>query len=178
MPKSDPNAKLFTKIGTNRKQLKKKPMKTAVKIMAALALAGLMFTGCSKSGKQKVPAHDARLENVVWRLTELNGNEVNRPGKYEVTFGADNRVAGIGECNRFFGSYQRTNNSGGITIGPVGSTMILCPDDNYENEFFRMFEDIRLYQFSEDRLFLFAGNEMRARAIFVDSGKTPVTGVE
>lgn len=135
------------------------------------------MAGCSSSRRQQAAVQaDANLENVVWRLTQLDGKEVDKADKYEVTFFSGNRIAGIGECNRFFGPYQVLNGNGGIKIGPVASTMMACLDPNVEGEFFQMFENVRLYQFSGNQLYLFVGNEVNARAVFVATDKTPVTG--
>ena len=82
--------------------------------------------------------------------------------QYELSFLADGRVAGIGEFKRFFGPYQVVNANGGIKIGPVASTMMACLDPNIETEFFRMFENVHLYQLDEKNLYLFVDNKIKA----------------
>ncbi len=96
---------------------------------------------------------------IWWSST---ANRSTPPDKYELSFLADGRVAGIGECNRFFGPYQVVNANGGIKIGPVASTMMACLDPNIETEFFRMFENVHLYQLDEKNLYLFVDNKIKA----------------
>lgn len=141
--------------------------------MAVAAVAALVLTGCNKSGKQKSTAQDdTRLENVVWQVIQLNGTDLSKADKYEVTFAAG-RANGIGECNRFFGPYELKNTAGTIKMGPMASTMMACLGENREAEFLKMFESVTTYQFDGNKLYLFAGSAPKAVAIFVDSGKTP-----
>lgn len=50
-----------------------------------------------------------------------------------VAFGVDGRITGNGGCNRFFGRYEITG-TGALTIGPLASTKMLCPDQQMETE--------------------------------------------
>ena len=80
---------------------------------------------------------DERIENQRWELVELNGRPIERPasrdGPYLELDSAQQRVAGIASCNRFFGSYELAA-GGRIRFGPdMGSTMMACPE--LEREF-------------------------------------------
>lgn len=150
-------------------------MKNVIKLLAVAGLLGIVLTGCNKAGKQKSAAagNDARLENVVWQLIQLNGTELSKPDKYEVTFAAG-RATGIGECNRFFGPYELLSNPGTIKMGNMASTMMACLGEHRESEFLNMFGEVNTYQFDGNKLYFFTGSQPKAVAIFVDSGKTPV----
>ena len=54
-------------------------------------------------------------------------------GTTEFTFLGDGRFAGATGCNRFFGQFI-TQPDGTIEAGPVGVTMMMCPDDVMEQE--------------------------------------------
>lgn len=137
-------------------------MKRNLFITATLLLAGLMLTGCCQKCRKSREAATRPIQNVVWHLTQFNGEEVNRPDRYELTFGVDGNITGIGECNRFFGGYEVKDAAGSIKIGPVASTMMACPDMDLETEFFRMFDSVHLYQLDEKNLYLFVDNKIVA----------------
>lgn len=134
-------------------------MKRTITIAAVALLAGILLTGCCQKCRE---AATRPIQGTVWHLVEFDGKPVDAPDKYELSFLADGRVAGIGECNRFFGPYQVVNANGGIKIGPVASTMMACLDPNIETEFFRMFENVHLYQLDEKNLYLFVDNKIKA----------------
>jgi heat shock protein HslJ len=43
-----------------------------------------------------------------------------------VTFGEDGRFSGSTGCNNFFGQFAEVD--AGVVSGPIGSTMMMCPD--------------------------------------------------
>ena len=43
-----------------------------------------------------------------------------------VTFGDDGRYSGSTGCNNFFGQFSEAGD--GVVSGPIGSTMMMCPD--------------------------------------------------
>ena len=137
-------------------------MKRTIIIAAVALLAGALLTGCCQKCRKSREAAARPIQGIVWHLVEFDGKAVDAPDKYELSFLADGRVAGIGECNRFFGSYQVTNANGGIKIGPVGSTMMACLDPNIETEFFRMFENVHLYHLDDQHPYLFVENKIKA----------------
>lgn len=137
-------------------------MKRTITIAAVALLAGILLTGCCQKCRKSREAATRPIQGTVWHLVEFDGKPVDAPDKYELSFLTDGRVAGIGECNRFFGPYQVVNANGGIKIGPVASTMMACLDPNIETEFFRMFENVHLYQLDEKNLYLFVDNKIKA----------------
>ena len=49
-------------------------------------------------------------------------------GVPEFVFLGEGRFAGSTGCNRFFGQFDERPD-GPVTAGPIGSTMMMCPDD-------------------------------------------------
>lgn len=137
-------------------------MKRTILIAAAMLVAGTALAGCCNKCRKAREAAEKPLQGVVWHLVRFDGQAVDAPGRYEVSFLADGNVAGIGECNRFFGTYQVLDAGGSIKFGPFGMMRMACPNDTFESEFVRIFEDVHLYQFDDKYLYLFVGNKVRA----------------
>ena len=137
-------------------------MKRTLILSALVLLAGVLLTGCCQKCRKSREAATRPIQNVVWHLTQFDGQAVDRPDRYELTFGADGTVTGVGECNRFFGPYEVKDAGGSIKIGPVASTMMACPDMDFETEFFRMLDAVHLYQLDESHLYLFVNNKIMA----------------
>lgn len=77
-----------------------------------------------------------QLNGSAWKVTSFNNNRqavIGVMGESDITlvFGAE-EVSGSSGCNRFWGSY--TADGGSITIGPVASTRMACPEDLMEQE--------------------------------------------
>jgi heat shock protein HslJ len=104
------------------------------------------------------------LAGSEWRPAQLGKHAVVDTASRFVRFEAEGRVAGHGGCNRFFGSYQVTDDR--ISIRPLGATRMACagPDMNLETAFFQALEQAR--GFSRDG----------ARLVFTDeSGNAAAT---
>lgn len=143
-------------------------MKKTIIITAIALFAGILLTGCCQKCRKNKLASMRPIQGTVWQLTELDGEKVNAVDNYEITFLADGRVVGIGECNRFFGKYEIFSEAGSIKISPVGSTMMACPNMELETQFFRQLEKIHLYQFEADNLYMFIDNKIAAKFIPTD----------
>jgi copper homeostasis protein (lipoprotein) len=76
------------------------------------------------------PLSTASLVNTYWKLMRLGVAGVTvGEGRREPHFIlqiAEQRVAGSGGCNRFFGSYALDGDR--LTFGPLGGTTMACPD--------------------------------------------------
>ena len=80
----------------------------------------------------------AQLEGAVWRLKQLPGPQaaalaqLKRPVTLRLESG---RLTGFAGCNNFSGSYQLAGDR--LTIGPVASTQMACPEpgSSIENAF-------------------------------------------
>ena len=71
------------------------------------------------------------LAGTGWQLIALAGEAVSE--NITLSFGADGRLSGNGGCNSYSGPY--TTAAGALTIGPLLSTRIACPDSS-ENAYF------------------------------------------
>ena len=142
-------------------------MKT-IKLIVIASLIGLLAGSCCyRCNYQK--RHAPQLQGVVWKLIQFDKKDVVAENQYEISFLKSGRVAGVGACNRFFGPYEILNNNGGLTIGPVASTLMACPGENIEAEYFRMLEEARLYQIDGINLYMFVNDKVKA--VFVATDK-------
>ena len=95
----------------------------------------------------------------------LAGSEWGFTGKDTpfVRFEADQKIAGHGGCNRFFGRY-RPGSDGAIRIGPLAATKKHCGDAvmRAETAFLGALEAARRYQRKNHRLQMFdaVGSEL------------------
>jgi heat shock protein HslJ len=88
----------------------------------------------------------AILAGKEWRLVRLAQDEP-APDQPEVTLTfEDGKFAGTSGCNRYF-TDVREKAPGSIELGPVGSTMMMCPDDAMELEqaFLQRFQAVGQY---------------------------------
>ena len=101
-------------------------MKILLKIAALAAVAALAAGCCSCRSYQK--KNRRPLIGTEWQLIQLGGKAVKpEEGKFTLTFLAEeNRIAGVGACNRIMGKYEATE-KGVLKIGPLASTMMACP---------------------------------------------------
>ncbi len=79
----------------------------------------------------KVAAPPPGLGGTKWDVVNLNNGKqavvsVLEGPKLTLAFGADNRVGGNSGCNTFSGTYE--SGDGKLTIGPLASTMMACPE--------------------------------------------------
>jgi heat shock protein HslJ len=72
------------------------------------------------------------LTGISWRLTSLNGQAVLPDTFINAEFDDGGNVGGTNGCNRYSGPYQAGSSS--ISIGPLMSTMMACPDMVMEQE--------------------------------------------
>ena len=73
----------------------------------------------------------SHLEGSVWTIRSVRADEQMVPVEAgfrpaTVTFGDEGRFSGSTGCNNFFGQFAEVD--GGVVCGPIGSTMMMCPD--------------------------------------------------
>lgn len=82
--------------------------------------------------------------------------------KFTLTFLAEeNRIAGVGACNRIMGKYEATE-KGALKIGPLASTMMACPGMEQEDAFTKALESTTHYDMDGPMLLLLSDGELRA----------------
>jgi len=100
----------------------------------AFAVLEILSTGLP------VPAEAAdRLAGSEWGMTGKD--------KPFVQFGSEGKLAGNAGCNNFFGGYE-ISADGSITIGPLGSTKMACPEPEMaqEFEFLSMLQGVKRFE--------------------------------
>ena len=129
-------------------------------VVAALAFSLASCCACRKS-KSNVP-----LLGTEWKLSQLNGANISSD-KYTVMFHAEGRVSGVGDCNRFAGTFTRgagsNSTSGSLSMGSdLVSTRMMCLNQEQEDKFLGMFRTIDSYNIDGDRLMLIKGGDVLA----------------
>ena len=104
---------------------------------------------------------DAAILTTPW--DELDGKTIQpEEGKFTVTLLADdNRITGVGACNRLMGKYETTE-KGALKIGPLASTMMACPGMEQENAFAKALESTTHYDMDGPMLLLLSDGELKA----------------
>ena len=81
------------------------------------------------------------------------------PSRYTLTFNEDGTISAQLDCNRGMGGF--TQDGPMLTVGPVASTMMACPDDSQAFEFGRDLDAVVSFVLQDGNLHL---------ALFADSG--------
>jgi heat shock protein HslJ len=134
-----------------------------------LAVAGAGAVSCCSvcRGARVIP-----VSGTEWALIELNDRVVDRGDgeRLTLTLGEDGRVAGMGDCNRFFGTYS-FDADGRFSVSGLGSTRAMCPDRALEDDYFRALGAAASFRVDGDFLLL-AGADGRLIASFRKNFKT------
>lgn len=141
---------------------KMKAMKS--KLFLGLCAAALLFTGCCRCRSyQKRTGRP--LVGTEWKLVQLEGRPVagEQEDSFTLLFSETGSVSGAGACNRLTGSYT-VDESRALKIGPLGSTRMMCRDDQLEQQYFRMLDGVTHYDMDGPMLMLL--NEGSLVAVF------------
>ncbi len=117
-----------------------------------IMLSGLLLLssccGCRKGPRVVV-------EGSSWTLNEIGGTVVDNPDRehYTLTLGGDLRYSGVGDCNRFSGTFQ-LKEGGAIRFSPVVATRMGCPDGVREAAYFDLFDRTTHYEIDREFLIL------------------------
>lgn len=136
-------------------------MKILIKI-AAIAVVAALAAGCchcrSYQKKNRKP-----LVATEWQLVQLGGKNIQpEEGKYNLSFLAEeNRIAGVGACNRLMGSYT-LGEKGALKIGPLASTRMACPGMEIEMEYAKAIESTTHYEMDGPMLMLLSNGDLKA----------------
>src|SRR5688572_14827316 len=90
---------------------------------------GNMVTG-ELANKYILNKHTSSIVEKYWKLIEINGQPYNSSGNLKrephlMMKAIDNRIAGNGSCNSFFGSYEISSDTR-ISFSKIGATKMAC----------------------------------------------------
>lgn len=124
-----------------------------IALLLALPAAGCAMgspDGPVAAGQAAAPG----FEDAAWRLAEMDGKTVPAgPREAYLHFdSASGRVSGSSGCNRIAGPYRRDGS--GLTLGPLASTRMACPDGAAEARFLAALERTAGYRQDGRRLTL------------------------
>lgn len=98
----------------------------------------------------------SELLNTRWKLTQLNGADLNTGEKERephIIFNADNRISGADGCNNIMGTYTKEGDKLGLS--KIASTMMACAEGGeHANEFKQSLEKIATYSVDGEQLTL------------------------
>jgi heat shock protein HslJ len=137
-------------------------MKT-VRLLAVVGLSILITACCGcRRNKSAIP-----LTDVEWRTVQLYGEGIAAADNYRMTLAGDGKISGIGDCNRFTGTFTQkpgsNQTSGTLSVGgDLVSTRRMCPDQARENQFLKMLREVDSWNIDGERLMLIRGGDVLA----------------
>ncbi|MFC4701237.1 META domain-containing protein [Glaciecola siphonariae] len=146
--------------------------KKSIQVLFALSV----IIGIGACGQAKPPAttqghgNAETLIDTYWELTALNGSTVTEDvmatkNAHIIFNEQEKRVTGSGGCNRFFGSYEHTED-GSLNIGEIGATKMMCPPGTVDEQaYFSVLSKVNRYTIQGNMLQL-AGDDAQIIASF------------
>ena len=130
-------------------------------IFAARVCAMFLVVGCCAC--RSVQKNAKPLKGTEWHLVQLGGTEMELAADtFTIVIAEDNSLAGIAACNHLLGQVVLAENQA-ISFGQVGSTMMLCPEnDELEAKFIAMLGGITHYDIDADKLILMQDGVIKA----------------
>lgn len=135
--------------------------------IVVLAMAGAAILSLSSCGSSKAAGGNSKdsIESAQWKLESMNGeqNKAFAEGdSFTLEFlPTESRIAGVGACNRFFGTYGLAAKDG-IDIKMGGATMMACPNLNLEQPYFNMLDGADKYKIEAGKLLLYTKDKVVA----------------
>ena len=126
-------------------------------IIALVALWVVACCPCRFSRKNARP-----LVGTEWHLVQLRGNDVSFDAQsFNINFGDNGTLTGIGACNRFTAPYT-TGENRTIDINTIASTRRYCPNIEAEQMMFGELDYAAHYEIDGPMLLLLKDGEIRA----------------
>lgn len=121
-------------------------------------VSSLLFSACNtKNIEEKNIVEKVVLENNKFQALELNNITVKNGEKVAfISFESDSKIHGNLGCNNFFGSYKVNKNE--LTLGQVGSTMMMCQNMDTERNFLDVLQNTKTYKLENNILELYNQN--------------------
>lgn len=131
-----------------------------------LDVKGAAADASTKKWVLKKIVHMKKVENTasfkfLWMIS--NGEKISLGGTkaFLQINEAEGRINGNATCNNFFGkaTWQAAEkNSGSVSFGPLGSTMMACADMRKETALLALLETVNAYEFVGNKLLLRQNN--------------------
>lgn len=117
-------------------------------------LLGLMSLAACSTPSSQAPAS---LADSSWTLVAYRpaaGAEIRpaRSDQYQLQFQADGRLLAQIDCNRGSGSWQSTDPQGGLRLGPLALTRMMCPPGPLTSQLPAAMETIQSYRLVDGQL--------------------------
>lgn len=130
---------------------------------AFLIICILLFTACAPAKGPAVVATEKSISGINWYLKKIYMPEATLDIANQNAFikldAAKNSAGGKGGCNSYGSSY--TVNGQQITFKNIFSTKMFCEKfQAQEDVYFRQLEKVNRYDVKDDKLLLYAGNEL------------------
>lgn len=90
-------------------------------VVLALAV-GLGVAGCASAPPAATGSTTLFLAKTNWVAEDINKTRV--VSRVTLSFSGDDKIAGSGGCNKYFGAYREADKN--LTISNVGSTKMAC----------------------------------------------------
>lgn len=129
------------------------------RILLITIIAALISSCCPCKKYQK--KYGKPLVQTNWVLIQLEGRAFAANGNYSLVFDSENKVSGVGDCNKIMGGYTE-DNTGAMKFSQMSATRKMCPNQQGEDAFMKMLETIDSYKLDGNLLMLFAKGEMLA----------------
>ncbi len=125
-----------------------------------VAVAAILLSGCCACKKYQ-KKYGKPLEQTEWTLIQVEGKSFDAGDKYQIVFGKDKRISGVGDCNRLMGGYT-ADDDGHMKIEQLAATRMMCPDQEMEDKFVKILTEIDTYKLDGKMLLLLRDGELLA----------------
>ncbi|WP_300109613.1 META domain-containing protein [uncultured Alistipes sp.] len=127
-------------------------------LMIVVAIGTMACCHCKKAQR----SDNKPLIGTEWQLVQMDGRGVSvEADLFTVVFGQENRLSGLGACNRLTGDYEATE-TGALKIGELASTRMACPGMDRERAFFKMLTEATHYEIDGPMLMILTNGELKA----------------
>jgi heat shock protein HslJ len=117
-------------------------------IIVAVVVISLV-SGCASGADATPRGNMISLPGTTWVLLQLDGE--NLAGNITMIFDEE-QVSGNASCNNYFGQYTLDDSK--FTLGPIGSTMMACPEMDNETLYLTALSEVVTLRFEEEQLIL------------------------
>lgn len=99
------------------------------------------------------------LTGKTWQLTAITEQVPAFQGvvpeadqaNYTIEFASDGTFSAKADCNNLSGTYTTTE-SGGLTIGPIATTLAACPDESFAPQYVAGLQNAASYAIADGQL--------------------------